>query len=328
MAEKILITGATGFVGSHLAEILHRDGHALRALVRRGSRQDVLRGLGIELAEGSLEDPESLRRAAEGCSAVIHCAGAIKVRRGTGEFDEVNTAGTRRLLEACLAADASRFVLVSSLAAHGPAVSSVPRPVDAEAQPVSAYGRSKLAAEAEALRFADRLSVAVVRPPAIYGPRDVETFPFFRFASWGVLPIAGDGSSMVSLAYVTDVARALEQCATAKDLRSGSVYTVCDGGQYNWLEVMQGMAAVFGKRGRVLRLPLALFGGAARVGQLYGRLSGRPVMLGPDKVLELRQKYWICDNSRLHADLGFEPRVSLMEGLPLAVEWYRQNGWL
>src|SRR5205814_7617684 len=141
--------------------------------------------LGVELCEGSLEDEESLRRAVQGCSSVVHCAGAIKVRR-LDEFEAINVGGTHRLLEAaCASPEVRRFVLVSSLAAHGPSDSPQPRAVEAEARPVSEYGRSKLAAEREALRYADRLSVAVVRPPAIYGPRDPETFPFFRFASWG-----------------------------------------------------------------------------------------------------------------------------------------------
>jgi nucleoside-diphosphate-sugar epimerase len=147
MSEKLLITGATGFLGSHLAELACRDGLEVRALVRRTSRVDFLRRLGLELCEGSLEDAASLQRALQDCSAVVHCAGAIKARNAA-EFEAVNTGGTRRLLEAAASVGTvRRFVLVSSLAAHGPSDSPLPRPVDAPGQPVSGYGRSKLAAE-------------------------------------------------------------------------------------------------------------------------------------------------------------------------------------
>jgi nucleoside-diphosphate-sugar epimerase len=327
MSAKILITGGTGFLGSHLAEHLARESVPVRVLVRRTSQVGFLQKLGVELCEGSLEDEAGLRRAVQGCSAVVHCAGAIKVRR-LEEFDAVNVGGTRRLLEACTAtSEVRRFVLVSSLAAQGPAESPAP-PADAPPRPVSEYGRSKLAAERETLRFADRLVVVAVRPPAIYGPRDQETFPFFRFASWGLLPVLGDGTSLVSMIYATDVAQALHLCATAPEVPSGAVYGVSDGAPHSWVEIGQSMAAVFGRRGRTVPLPLALFSTAAHVGALYSRLFGKAVMFTPDKLAELRQKYWLCDNTRIHKDIGFAPAVELTQGIPLAIEWYRQNGWL
>jgi nucleoside-diphosphate-sugar epimerase len=328
MSMKVLITGGTGFLGSHLAERAAHEGLAVRALVRRTSQIGPLRELGVELCEGSLEDEAALRRAVEGCTAVIHCAGAVKVRR-LEEFEAVNAGGTRRLAEACVQTPGvRRFVLVSSLAAQGPASGPEPPPVDAEPRPVSAYGRSKLAAEREALRFADRLSVAVVRPPAIYGPRDAELFPFFRLARRGLLPVLGDGSGLVSMIYATDAARALVLCVAAPEAPAAAVYTVSDGTPQSWVEIGQSLAAVFGRRGRIVRLPLALFSAAAGLGRLYSRISDRPVMFTPDKLDELRQRYWLCDNTQIHKDLGFVPEIGLARGMALAAEWYRQNGWL
>src|SRR5438105_10238363 len=171
-AMRVLLTGGSGFLGSFVAEQLAAEGHVVRALVRPRSERKVLDKLPrVELAPGAIEDRASLGAAVDGVDAVVHVAGIVKARR-PAEFFEVNTQGTRNLLEAAMRRPVPRFVYVSSLAAVGPSADGTPVPDDVEPRPVTHYGRSKLEAERAVLAAKDRLHVTVVRPPLIYGPRD------------------------------------------------------------------------------------------------------------------------------------------------------------
>ena len=177
---RVLITGASGFLGSHVAEQLKSAGHDVRCLVRKTSNTRFLDELGVELAEGALHQKDSLEKAVEGVDAIIHSAGLVKAR-SEADFFACNTQGTANLLDAAIehAPNLKRFVHVSSLEACGPSPDGRPVPHHQE-RPVTAYGRSKLAAEKECLSRKDRLPVVLLRPGAIYGPRDNELLEAFR----------------------------------------------------------------------------------------------------------------------------------------------------
>ncbi len=187
---RILVTGATGFFGSHIAEQLAREGHTMRVLVRRTSDRSFLRGLECEEALGDVTQPETLSAAVEGVEAVVHAAGLVKARSAQ-EFQAVNAQGTSNLLSALDSiSHLRRFVYISSLAAHGPSEDGRPRPLDAPPNPVTAYGRSKLRAEELVRSWAgDGRSAAIIRPPVIYGPRDRELLPFFRLTRRRLAPL-------------------------------------------------------------------------------------------------------------------------------------------
>src|SRR4051812_9354230 len=186
---RVLLTGGSGFLGSFVAEQLAREGHVVPAPVPPGSERRLLEKIPeLELAPGAIEDPASLDTAVKGVDAVVHVAGIVKARRPAGFFD-VNTQGTKNLLEASIRQGGGRFVYVSSLAAVGPSADGTPVPDDVEPRPVTQYGRSKLEAERAVLQAKDKLHVTVVRPPLIYGPRDRETLAFFTSVRNGVLPM-------------------------------------------------------------------------------------------------------------------------------------------
>ncbi|MCK6590321.1 MAG: SDR family NAD(P)-dependent oxidoreductase [Polyangiaceae bacterium] len=171
---KVFVTGASGFLGSHVAEQLSAEGHSVVALVRRSSNTKFLSTLkNVELAYGAVEDAASVRAAVKGADAVVHSAGLVKARNEQ-EFHRVNVEGTRNVLEAAAeeCSGPRRFVFVSSLAAVGPSIDGKPVGTEAEGKPVTAYGRSKLAAERLVLEAKEKLPVVVLRPPMIYGPRD------------------------------------------------------------------------------------------------------------------------------------------------------------
>jgi len=226
---RVLLTGGSGFLGSFVAERLATEGHVVRALVRPRSERKVLDRLPrVELAPGAIEDRASLGAAVDGVDAVVHVAGIVKARR-PAEFFEVNTQGTRNLLEAAMRRPVPRFVYVSSLAAVGPSADGTPVPDDVEPRPVTHYGRSKLEAERAVLAAKDRLHVTVVRPPLIYGPRDRETLAFFTSVRNGVLPMTGDGTNTLSVVYVEDCAAAVVRVLHAQGVPSGRSYFVDDG---------------------------------------------------------------------------------------------------
>jgi nucleoside-diphosphate-sugar epimerase len=326
---KILLTGGSGFLGSHVAEQLSARGVAVRALVRPSSDCGHLRTLsGVELVTGAIEDRPSLDSAVSGVDAVIHAAGLVKARRPE-DFVAINVQGTRNVLEAIAAHGPSvrRLVFVSSLTAVGPSLDGLPVDPDAN-RPVSNYGRSKAEAERLVRGVAERLSVVILRPPMIYGPRDRECLSFFKTIASRALPQFGDGRWLNSVVYGPDAARACIRAAEA-EVPSGSSYFLEDGHVYVWRHMLEDIERAMGTRAiwRV-GMPLPLVVVAAVGSELFGRVTGRAVMLTRDKLNELRGPHWVCDGSAARRELGWQPEVDWTEGTRLTVDWYRAHGWL
>jgi nucleoside-diphosphate-sugar epimerase len=326
----ILVTGGSGFLGSHIIEQLSEAGRKVRALVRSSSDTRFLRTLAnVELVDGAVDDRASLDRAVLGVTAVVHSAGLVKARN-LDEFMRVNARGTENLLQACLPLGDSltRFVQVSSIAVGGPSDSSGnPVSVEAPPRPVTDYGRSKLAAERAVLAQKDRLKVTIIRPPAIYGPRDREILAFFKSIKLGVLPLLGSPLSKLSMTYGPDCARACIRAIDA-EVPSGSVFAVDDGAVHTMAELISEAESAMGKRA-FLRIPLPrrVVEGAAFMSESYGRFTNRAMMLTRDKCNELFDQ-WVCDGSKARSDLGLSEHVSFAQGVKQTVDWYRAAGWL
>jgi nucleoside-diphosphate-sugar epimerase len=325
---RVLVTGATGFLGSHVAEELARDGHSVRVLVRRPSDRSFLQGFEVEEALGDISQPESLPDAVEGVDTVVHAAGLVKAR-SAAEFDEVNAQGTANLLSALKSTDSTgRFVYVSSLAAHGPSEDGQPRDPDTPGTPITAYGRSKLRGEEIVRSWAsDGRSAVIIRPPTIYGPRDRQLLIFFHLARWRLAPLLSGGKNSISCVYVEDAARAAALAATSNGAHSAT-YAVDDGSVYTWRDLLSAVEGAIGKRALRIPSPAWAYAAAAFISETYGRLRRRAVPFTRDKVIEMRQRYWICSHEEISRDLGWEPRVGLSEGVALTAAWYRQHGWL
>ncbi len=326
---NVLVTGASGFLGSHIAEQLAGAGHHVRALVRATSDVDFLQTLpGLEFATGSVDDPATLPEAVAGVDGVVHAAGLVKAR-SPAEFERCNVAGTENVLAAVRAHAPAieRFVLVSSAAATAPSADGAPVANGVEPRPVTDYGRSKLAAERVARAHAAHLPLTILRPPMVYGPRDREAFQFFLAAARRVLPFLGDPEGKLSVIYGPDCARACILALTA-DVPSGSAYFVTDGRVYTRRQLLAGLELAVGRRALVsVPLPGALLRAAALASEAYGRLSNRPVMLNRQKLAELLGQ-WVCDGSDAERDLGFRPEVDWLEGARRTARWYREQGWL
>lgn len=330
MEGPILLTGGAGFLGSHIADRLVAAGFTVRALVRPTSDVRHLSSLsGVELVRGDLDAPASLEEAVRGARGVIHSAGLIKARRPE-DFVRVNEEGTANLLAAARAAgpEGLRFVHVSSLAAQGPSRDGRPRPDGAVPEPVTAYGRSKLAAEERVRSASGDVHTVVIRPPVIHGPRDRETLAFFQAVKYGVFPLTGSPRAVLSMVWAEDCADACVR-ALGADVPSGAAFDVEDGVPETLETILGHIEAAMGRRVRA-RVPIP--GAALRLAALategFGRATGRAVMFTRDKVRELTAPNWVCDGSAARSALGWTPRVSFAAGARISAAWYRAAGWL
>ncbi len=326
---RVLVTGGSGFLGSHVAEQLARAGHTVRALVRRSSNRKFLETLpGVEFAEGSVEDAARVEEAMKGgIDAVIHSAGLVKAR-GESEFWATNVDGTRNIFEAAKkhAPGLKRLVFVSSLEVSGPAEDGRPVPISQET-PMSAYGRSKLEAERFLKSHKDELPITILRPTAVYGPRDNEMVEVFRSVSRGVLPISGDGSAKLTFIYGPDCAAACIRAIDA-NVPSGAAYFISDGEIYVQKDAKVGVEAAHGKRASVrLGVPFPVLDAVAAGVEVYGKMRNKAVMLTREKAKVIR-KSWVCGIDETTRDLGWKPETMWREGTKLTADWYKREGWL
>lgn len=299
MGRQVALTGATGFIGQSLCALLMERGHSVRALVRSPEKAALLPS-GLEPLPGSLQDSASLERLLEGADAVIHLAGSVR-GNSEAEFMAVNRTGTETLLAATEAvAPAARFLHVSSLAAREPQLSW--------------YSLSKRAGEE--LVMATGLDWVVLRPPAIYGPGDEEMRAIFAWMARGIALVPGAIESRTSLLHVDDLVRALETCLDPR-VATGQVFELGDdkSGGYDWREMATIAGAVYGRDVRLWPVPAALLNTVAALSLGLGRLTGRPAMLTPPKLRELRFENWVTDNRAITEATGWMPRISLHDGL-------------
>lgn len=338
---RVLVTGASGFVGYHLVQALRAQRDEVTCLVRRTSRVEQLEGLDVRFVYGDVTDSEGLEQAVAGAEVVFHAAGCTTAldRR---QYFAVNAEGTRRIAQAC--AEQTRppvLVVVSSLAAAGPSPMGRPRTEEDPPQPVSAYGRSKLAAELEARRFADRLPITIVRPPFVMGERDAKGVEVYRAVRrLGVHANPGLAVHRFSLIHAADLAQALILAAergqrlrpgqgTPQDHDSTGIYFAASEEQLSYLDLGRLIASEVGRpRACMLRVPSPIVWLIGSCNEVIGRLRGEPLALNLDKVREALAGSWVCSTERAQRELGFRVAVPLAERIRQTARWYLQQGWI
>jgi nucleoside-diphosphate-sugar epimerase len=324
---RVLVTGGHGFVGSHLVSALLSRGDRVRCLVRRDGVPEALRGLDVEVVRGDLSDAARLRAALEGIEEVHHLA-ALTRSRTRREMLETNAQGTARILAA--AADArlpGRFLLCSSLAATAPSPDGAPITEEHPPAPLTWYGESKAAAEALARRYADRLAVTVVRPPAVYGPRDRDFLALFRTASRGFVPILQGSPQTLSLVYAEDLAEGILAVARAS-ATVGRTYFLAHPEVLPAGRLLEEVHRVVGGAGRRIVVPRGALRLLAAAGELLSQLTGAPPLLNRQRLREMGGAHWVCSPAAAERDAGWRARVGIAEGFERTHAWYRSRGWL
>jgi nucleoside-diphosphate-sugar epimerase len=325
LQPPVLVTGGTGFVGSHLVEKLVDLSVPVRCLIRRSSSLRYLPAEKVELVYGDLATGEGLAEAAAGAGTIFHVAGVTKAFSREAYF-EGNLHGAVNLLRAA-SAGAARFIYVSTLAAVGPSPDGRPLTEDAPPRPLTWYGQSKLEAE-RAVRASPLAARAViVRPPVVYGPRDTDVFEVFRSVSQGLMLTIGRAESYFSYIHAADLAEALLAAACA-EAAPGATYFAANPDPVSWTAFARAIAAALGRSVRCLSIPGPLAYAAGWCAEMAAWLRGRPGILSRQKVIEGRCRYWVCDAGRARAELGFRAGRSLEAGIRETVAWYKDAGWI
>jgi len=335
-----LITGASGFIGGHVAERLVRDGHQLRCLVRQTSNLEVLEQLELELVYGEITDQRAVEAAVDGVDVVIHLAGMTSARRYQ-QMLEVNRDGSWQVARACASQPRPPvLVVVSSIAAAGPALRGHVRSEMERPMPISNYGTSKRAGEYAAERFADQVPTTVVRPGVVFGPRNRDLFPIYHsIDNWRVHVILGLAPPQISLIHVEDLVEILLRAAERGhrvDPQAGTpgrgegyYFAVCD--EYpDYARLGKILKHLIREDGRGIPafLPSPLSWLVGGITQLVSAMLGTSITVNLDKVREAHATGWACSTKAIREQLDFQPAADLRSRLKETANWYRQNGWL
>jgi nucleoside-diphosphate-sugar epimerase len=330
---RILITGASGFIGGHLVAEAAKRGMEVLAAVRSGSDISRLQLNGVKVQCFDLGNPQKLPqqlRDAGQFDYIVHNAGVTKALKKETYF-AVNQGVTKNIVEALQSTQRipSQFVLVSSLAALGAAAPNTDRILGSQTpKPLTAYGASKLAAEQWLAQNATDFPWVIARPTAVYGPGDKDVFQFIQMVNKGLEVTAGSLDQKLSFIYGPDAASAiLDLATTPKALHQK--YMLSDGKDYTARDLSSAVrAACNRKRTLKIQLPIAILKPIAALVEQLGILRGQPSALNLEKVAELSAKNWLCDSSNLFKDTDFEPQHDLFTGMQAAVKWYKTENWL
>ena len=299
---RLAVTGGTGFVGSHLIEGALAEGHQINALTRRAQPPQE----GVTWITGALDQPDSLAQLCRGCDAVIHIAGVIN--GDAHVFHQGNVIGTENMVVAATAAGIQRFIYISSLAAREPSL--------------SAYGRSKCESEEPVIAAGNDWTI--IRPPAIYGPRDREMFELFRIAKKGFVPLPPGGS--LSVIHVRDLCRLMLACLT-EEISHGRTYEPDDGRADGW--TMIELAHAIGKAVGNKVLPLPISKRLLLAGVTLDRLiRGKKAKLTRDRVNYFCHPDWTAAPHAFPPPELWRAQIPTEEGLAATARWYKAQGWL
>jgi nucleoside-diphosphate-sugar epimerase len=319
-SRSVGVTGATGFLGWHIAGAFRSRGWNVRAIVRLGNLKPVPPD--VEAVESPL-DAAPLARAFAGCDAIVHAA-ALTRAPDERAFEVVNVDGTAAVVAAANATSAA-LIFISSLGAAGAGTPVRPVREDDAPRPVVAYGRSKLADEA-VVRTSALVPWTILRPSAVYGPRDRQMLPLFRLAERGQLWLAARPGSAFTMTYAEDVARAVVMAA--EDPRAaGQTLFVGHPDPQTEEAILRQIALAFGRSAAPRRTPRVVLRVLGLAGDLAWRL-GRPPLLDAARLLELQAEGWVCAVDRARDVIGFTAETPLAEGLERTLRWYRQQRWI
>jgi nucleoside-diphosphate-sugar epimerase len=323
-----VVTGANGFVGSHLVDHLLEENFTVKCITRKTSDLKWLKGKDVEIFDCGLTNKEALKKAFYGAEYIYHVAGVVKSKTPDGYF-KGNVDTTRVLLETALEFKdvLKRFLIVSSQTACGPSLNGKVINEKDECKPITTYGRSKLAQEELARAYMDKLPITICRAPAVYGERDTEIFIFFQTFNKGLMTEVGFDRKRVSLIHVKDLVRGF-YLASMSEKAIGQTYFISSEKYYTWKEVGDITSKVLNKKPLKVKVPHLIVYIIAGIAQFFAQFSSKPATLNLEKARDLVQHAWICDTSKATIDFGYRQQISLEEGIKRTCDWYKEMNWL
>ena len=319
---KALVTGATGFIGSHLCEALVKRGFEVTCLSRGTSNLKWIESLDITQVRGDCTIPDSLQNVVSDVDYVFHIAGLTKSPSGEAFF-AVNHKGTENLIKAVAQRNSKvkRFLYLSSLAAAGPGRNGHPVMEDTTPNPVSDYGRSKLDGEREVLKYKNQMPITIVRPPAVYGPRDKDMLVIFKMMKKGFF--FDLGKCYYSLLYVDDLVQGILVSAEEK-IAEGQTYFLSDGHSYTGEQIAQEISLALSVKARPFKVPKCIMPFFAFVAERVNKQG----IINRDRIKDFKHSHWVCDSKKAQEEIGFSPKVNIKEGIKWTADWYRIHRWL
>ena len=309
-------------------EALVQRGATVRCLVRNKRHLGWVKDSPVEFVVGNCQERNSLKQGVKDVDQVFHIAGATTAVKEKTYF-EVNALGTENLVHACIENNTrlKKFIYLSSQAAAGTGRSGGKKKESDPCEPVSPYGKSKLLGEQLALSHSNELPLLILRPCAVYGPRDKGFYTLFKCLSKSIKPCLFDQDQHISMCYVQDLVRAILLAAETQT-ENGEIFFLSDGQDYRVEEIGDIFAQAMEISALQLRIPKQMLFGMAFFAECFSRISGKPCIMSRGKVEEMIRKNWFCDITKARALLGFEPRISLAQGAKLTVAWYKKENWL
>lgn len=324
----VFLTGANGFVGSHLARTMIERGYHVRALIRPKADRSRLDGLDVEWVVGDLDNHHALTQGASGAQYVIHNAGRVRAP-DEAAYHHANCVGTIKLLDAVeeAAPQIQRIVYVSSQAAGGPSTDGRPKTEDDANIPHTAYGRSKLEGENAVMARSARLPVVTIRPPAVYGPEDTAILAMFQTVKWHLKPLFGSHPQQLSIVHVSDLVHGIT-LAIENDAANGHVFFVAEDQHYSLAELLGHIQKAIGTWALTITIPKWLLMTIAGTGDVVGKAFGFVPRLNRDKARDFLQPNWTCSTAKASRLLGYHSQIPFSAGAKSTADWYRKKGWL
>ena len=324
---KAFVTGATGFLGSHIADRLLDMGFEVSCFIRGSSNTRWIQNKKINLVEGTLFQKNKLSEVLKDTDYIFHSAGVVKAKNKRG-YIYGNVETTKSLIEIAYNANPNlkKFIHISSLATCGPNPDNRPIDENYNPKPITTYGRTKLQAEYEVLKYKDKIPINIIRPPAIFGPRDTEILIYFKTFQKGLNSIIGFGKKYLSLIYVEDLVNGI--MLAAEKGKDGEIYFISSDNAYNWNEISEVTSKILEKKPFKIRIPHWVVYTSGFFAEIFSLFSSKAPTLNIEKCKDITRKNWVCSNEKAKRELGFTEKYTLEESFTKTIEWYQEHKWL
>ncbi len=308
-----VVTGGTGFVGSHLVDLLLAKGHKVKCIIRKTSNLRWLKDKNVELIDSGLYDKSKLIEILKDADYLYHVAGIVKAKNWEDYYNG-NVLPTKNLLEAIKEGNTKikRVIIVSSLTATGPSKIGKPNTEDSPMNPITRYGKSKMEEEKLVKTFMSSIPITIVRPPAVYGIRDTGIYLIFKTYKGGLLPLIGFNNKEVSIVNVKDLVRGIYLASTSEKA-AGEIYFIGSKDYYNWNEMGNCISKGMGRKALTLRLPHFLVYTVGAFAEFFSWFSSKAATFNFEKARDFVQEAQTCDCSKAKRDFGWEPHTKFID---------------